>query len=184
LDRDLEQQCGSYTYKVVKPLLDYFRQIQDDLIKSELREKEILDLKEKLVQHEANNAVIKELRSQNKYLQDFQQTLMVNLITKSKTTENCDTEKLISCQNEIKTLNSTLIEKDNEIKSINVKAKNESDELKTTQKKLEESQNKLMSCKTNVDNSAKLQVCEDELKALNSTPILKDYENETLTFEA
>jgi len=143
----------THTYRVLKPLLDYIRHIKDELDKKDLKEGEIKDLKEKLRQQETNEAIIKELRSQINDLHSnikFQQKILDNVITSPKPTENChqfkkelddNTVKLEVCNDELRKLNGSLIEKDKEIAILNIKVKNNVDNLKPTNLQLKKNEN-------------------------------------------
>ncbi|XP_060658015.1 uncharacterized protein LOC132792603 [Drosophila nasuta] len=113
LNREMEPQCRSYTYSVVKPMLDYLHQVNEELQESKSKDEIIKDLKEKLVQQEMNEALIKELRSQI----DFQKR--IDSLTKSN--KKCKAElasksaELDRLNVEMKKLSSSLIDKDKEI---------------------------------------------------------------------
>ncbi|XP_034104854.2 angiopoietin-related protein 7-like [Drosophila albomicans] len=185
----MEQQCRSYTYSVVKPMLDYLRQVSEDLMESESKDRIIKDLREKLVQQEINEALIKELRSQI----DFQKRID-SILTDSN--EKCKDElasksaELDRLNVEIKKLNSSLLDKDKEIAKINISDKSELKEpkknIQTTDNSLQFSE-KLQSqidllkqqlfeeCKMNsAEKFNKLENCEHEFKKINSSPNKKD----------
>ncbi|KAL7734906.1 hypothetical protein ACLKA6_011178 [Drosophila palustris] len=123
VDRELEQQCGSYTYTIVKPLLDYIRQVKDEINQSNIKDREIKDLKEKLIQQDSSAAMNKVLTTQ----MDFQQRTIDRLTANLLPTEQCDQFKR------------DLVDKDEMI----AKLKNDTDNLRTAQLQFEENLKKL-----------------------------------------
>ncbi|XP_034106309.1 microfibril-associated glycoprotein 4-like [Drosophila albomicans] len=109
INNELDKQCGAYTYSVVKPFFRYVQQITDDIDKSELKDKEIKEQKEKLLQLDINAVTNRELRSQvadlrqnNNYLQRTIDGL--TLISKCETCENRFNalgKALAECNNEL-----------------------------------------------------------------------------------
>ncbi|XP_051860805.1 uncharacterized protein LOC127565590 isoform X3 [Drosophila albomicans] len=118
LNREMEQQCRSYTYSVVKPMLDYLHQVSEELQESKSKDEIIKDLREKLAQQEINEALINEMRSQI----DFQKR--IDSLTKSN--KKCKAElasksaELDRLNVEMKKLSSSLLDKDKEIVKINI----------------------------------------------------------------
>ncbi|XP_034483849.1 ficolin-2-like [Drosophila innubila] len=147
VNRELEQQCGSYTYVVVKPFLDYIKQINDEINQNKIKDREINDLKEKLIQQNSNVAINNVLKAQI----DFQQTTINRLTTSAISTDQCDQIK------------KELIDKDEMIAELRVKAKTDTDNLRATQLQLEENLIKLAKQKTD------LQLCQKEVEKFSKT---------------
>lgn len=131
-DGELDEQCGAYTYRVVKPLLKYTSKITDDLEKSVLKDNQIKDLKD---QQKTNEAIIRELRIQI----NSQQNTIDKLITNPTTTKAANSDqvtrelasktlKLEECENQLMKLNTSLIEKVAEMSKLNVKAKKDNNQ--------------------------------------------------------
>ncbi|XP_062134166.1 uncharacterized protein LOC133844267 [Drosophila sulfurigaster albostrigata] len=112
VNREMEQQCRSYTYSVVKPMLDYLRQVSEELQESKSKDEIIKDLREKLVQQEMNEALIKELGSQI----DFQKRIdnLTEGNKKCKAELASKSPELDRLNVEMRKLSSTLIEKNKE----------------------------------------------------------------------
>ncbi|XP_060667053.1 fibroleukin-like isoform X2 [Drosophila nasuta] len=142
-DRRLEEQCRFHNYKTVKPLLDYFRQVRNELDQSETKEKQISELNSDLMEkyHEIvriHETFKKEADLLNEYKNkvingenDLQ--LCQNKVDKSESEINSKQNIILkleeqlsdkstnieNCQVQLKSLNSSLIEKDENIKALN-----------------------------------------------------------------
>ncbi|KAH8390877.1 hypothetical protein KR215_001305 [Drosophila sulfurigaster] len=158
LNREMEQQCRSYTYSVVKPMLDYLRQVSEDLMESESKDKIIKELREKLVQQEMNEALIKELRSEI----DFQKRID-SLSRNSKLIEN-----YANCKDELTSKSIKLEILDAQLINLNSKEITKIDISKHDKSEIEDLK------VTIVDKSKKLEVCEVQLMKLNASLIEKD----------
>ncbi|XP_060649123.1 angiopoietin-2-like isoform X1 [Drosophila nasuta] len=76
-EREIEELCGPHTYKTVKPMLDYFRQIRNELEISEFKEKQLSELNSNLMDkyHEIvklHEKVIKEASLIDQYKNQIQ----------------------------------------------------------------------------------------------------------------
>ncbi|XP_060658221.1 angiopoietin-2-like isoform X2 [Drosophila nasuta] len=158
LNREMEHQCRSYTYSVVKPMLDYLRQVGEDLLKSESKDRIIKELREKLVQQEMNDALIKELRSEI----DFQKRID-SLSTNSKLIEN-----YAKCKDELASKSIKLGILDAQLSKLNSKEITKINTSKNDKSEFEDLKVKM------VDKSNKLEVCEVQLMKLNASLIEKD----------
>ncbi|XP_062121209.1 fibroleukin-like isoform X2 [Drosophila sulfurigaster albostrigata] len=142
-DRKMEEQCRLHNYKTVKPLLDYFRQVRNEIEQSETKEKQISELNSDLMEkyHEIvriHKTFMEEAAILNEYKNkvikgenDLQ--LCQNKVDKSESEINSQqnmilklekqlTDKSINLENfhfQLKSLNSRLIEKDENIKALN-----------------------------------------------------------------
>ncbi|XP_060656261.1 repetitive organellar protein-like [Drosophila nasuta] len=129
LNREKEQQCRSYTYSVVKPMLDYLHQVSEELQESKSKDEIIKDLREKLVQQEMNEALIQLLGSEI----DFQNR--INSLTKSnkkfKTELARKSAELDRLNVDMKKLNFSLFQKNQEIAKININKNNEIEKLQS-----------------------------------------------------
>ncbi|XP_062134155.1 fibrinogen C domain-containing protein 1-A-like [Drosophila sulfurigaster albostrigata] len=147
LNREMGKQCGS--------MLDYFRQMKDEFQESVTKDIIIKDLREKLVQQEVNEALIKQLRSQI----DYQNR--IDSLTESN--EKCKVElesksmKLDSLDAELKELNSILTTKNKKIARLNISKKNSELQLTDQKNKIQETENNLKLCETEVEKLSNLE---------------------------
>ncbi|XP_062121221.1 fibrinogen-like protein 1 isoform X1 [Drosophila sulfurigaster albostrigata] len=179
-DRKMEEQCRLHNYKTVKPLLDYFRQVRNEIEQSENKEKQISELNSDLMEkyHEIvriHETFMKEAALLNEYKNkvikgknDLQ--LCQNKVDKSESEINSLKEqltdksiKLETCQVQLKSVNSSLIEKDENIKIFSENIKNNTEHQKTLELKLEKSKSIL------VKHEKDIQLCRSENNKLNRT---------------
>ncbi|XP_051858579.1 fibrinogen-like protein 1 isoform X3 [Drosophila albomicans] len=186
-DRKTEEQCRIHIYKTVKPLLDYFRQVRNELEQSETKEKQISELNSDLMEkyHEIvriHETFVKKADLLNEYKNkvikgenDLQ--LCQNKVDKSESDINSQqntifklkeqlTDKstnLENCQVQLKSVNSSLIEKDENIKRLSENIKNKTEHQKTLELELEK--RKSISIKHEKD----IQLCHSEINKLNTT---------------
>ncbi|XP_062135321.1 angiopoietin-related protein 7-like isoform X2 [Drosophila sulfurigaster albostrigata] len=186
-DRKMEEQCLNHTYKTVKPLLDYLRQVLNELkeseidknkfneLNSDLMEKyhEIVKIHEKFMKDAAlldeyKNKVLKgedDLQlSQSKVEKleseiNSQQNIIVTL--KGELADN--STNLENCQLKFQNLNSSLIEKDEKIKRFSENIQNNTEYQKTLELKLEKSKTKL------IKQDKDIQIYQFEIDTLNRT---------------
>ncbi|XP_062121236.1 fibrinogen-like protein 1 isoform X2 [Drosophila sulfurigaster albostrigata] len=176
----MEEQCRLHNYKTVKPLLDYFRQVRNELEQSETKEKQISELNSDLMEkyheivriHETfmnEAALLNEYR--NKVIKgenDLQ--LCQNKVDKSESTIlklkeqlSDKSTNLDTFQVQLKSVNSTLIEKDENIKRFSENIKNNKEHQKTLELKLEKSKSIL------IKHEKDIQLCRSEINKLNTT---------------
>ncbi|XP_060654969.1 fibrinogen-like protein 1 [Drosophila nasuta] len=186
-DRKMEERCRLHNYKTVKPLLDYFRQVRNELEQSETKEKQISELNSDLMEkyheivriHETfkkeadllnayKNKVIKGehdlLLCQNKV--DKSESIInsqQNTILKFENQLSDKSTNLENCQVQLKSVNSRLIEKDENIKRLNEIIKNNTEHQKTLELELEKSKSIL------VKHEKDIQLCRSENNKLNRT---------------
>ncbi|XP_062121252.1 structural maintenance of chromosomes protein 2-like [Drosophila sulfurigaster albostrigata] len=179
-DRKMEEQCRIHTYKTVKPLLDYFRQVRNELEQSETKEKQISELNSDLMEkyHEIvriHETFKKEAALLNEYKNkvikgenDLQ--LCQNKVDKSESEINSLKEQLTdkstnleNCQVQIKSLNSRLTEKDENIKRLSENIKNNTEHQKTLELELEKSKSII------IKHENDIQLCRSEVNKLNRT---------------
>ncbi|XP_034482824.1 fibroleukin-like [Drosophila innubila] len=136
VDQEMEQEYGSFTNRIVNPLIDYIRELEAELDKRKLKDKEIKDLKEKLIKHESNEAIIKELRSQivdlHNSCNDFRKELVNNTL------------QLEMCENQLRTLNSSIIENGKVMTNLTVRDNKGAISLNTTLLQLENNQDNVL----------------------------------------
>ncbi|XP_060651480.1 angiopoietin-related protein 7-like [Drosophila nasuta] len=184
-DRNMEEQCRLHNYKTVKPLLDYFRQVRNELEDSEIKEKklnelnsnliekyhEIVRIHEKFMKDEAlldkyKNKLLKgenDLQlSQNK-VEKLQSEInsKQNIILKLEGQLTDKSTNLENCELQFKNLNSSLIEKDEKIKRFSENIQNNTEHQKTLELKLEKSKSKL------IKQDKDIQLCQSEIDTLN-----------------
>ncbi|XP_051858586.1 fibrinogen-like protein 1 [Drosophila albomicans] len=186
-DRIMEEQCRIHTYRTVKPLLDYFRQVRNELEQSETKEQQISELNSDLMEkyHEIvriHETFVKEAALLNEYKNkvikgEYDLQLCQNKIDKSESEINSKqniilklkeqlTDKstnLENCQVQLKSVNSRLIEKDETIKRFSENIKNNTEHQKTLELKLEESKSIL------INHEKEIQLCRSEMNKLNRT---------------
>ncbi|XP_060644857.1 angiopoietin-2-like [Drosophila nasuta] len=186
-DRKMEEQCRLHNYKTVKPLLDYFRQVRNELEQSETKEKQISELNSDLMEkyHEIvkiHETFKKEAALLNEYKKkvikgenDLQ--LCQNKVDKSESGINSQqniilklekqlldkSTNLENCQVQLKSLNSRLIEKDENIKRLSENIKNKTEHQKTLELELEKSKSIL------IKHEKDKQLCRSEINKLNTT---------------
>ncbi|XP_060655464.1 fibrinogen-like protein 1 [Drosophila nasuta] len=186
-DRLMEEQCRIHNYKTVKPLLDYFRQVRNELEDKEIKEnklnelnsdlmekyQEIVRIHEKFVKEAAlldeyKNKVIKgendlQLCKNRVDKLESEINLQQNVIVKIKGELAEKSTNLENCEIQYKTLNSSLFEKDENIKRFSENIQNITEHQKTIELQLEQSKTKLI--KKYKDN----QLCRAEIDTLNKT---------------
>ncbi|XP_034108166.2 angiopoietin-related protein 7-like [Drosophila albomicans] len=128
--RQLEEQCSTYSYSVLKPMLDYLRHVREELERKELMNREIQELR---ANRDYNNGIIKELRNQI----EFQKETIRKFTDISKRTDSCDdlifklsdrSKMLSKCEHNFKEVNRTFVEKSDSL----VKFENNFNELNKT----------------------------------------------------
>ncbi|XP_034104822.1 protein scabrous-like [Drosophila albomicans] len=147
LNREMGKQCGS--------MLDYFRQMKEEFQESVAKDRIIKDLREKLVQQEVNEALIKQLRSQIDYQKRIDSLTESN--KKCKAELESKTMKLDSLEVELKELNSILTTKNKKIARMNISKKNSELQLTDQKNKIQETENNLKLCETEVEKLSKLE---------------------------
>ncbi|XP_062135322.1 fibrinogen-like protein 1 isoform X1 [Drosophila sulfurigaster albostrigata] len=186
-DRQMEEMCSIHNYKTVKPLLDYFRQVRNELEQSESKEKHLNELnsdlmekyheivrihekfmKEAALLDEYKNEVIKgknDLKSCQNKVDKFESEInsKQNIIVKleGKLTEK--STNLEICQVQLKSLKSSLIDKDEKIKRISDNIQNNTEHQKTLEVQLEKSKSKL------IKQDEDIQLCQSKIDTLNRT---------------
>ncbi|XP_034105219.1 fibrinogen-like protein 1 isoform X2 [Drosophila albomicans] len=186
-DREMDKLCGGHTYKSVKPLLDYFKQVRNELDQSEIKEKhiseinadlmikyhEIVGIHEKLMKEafqldEYKNKIIR--KENNLQLCQSKVDKLESEINSQQTTINQLTlhlsdksNKLEICENQLKKLNSSVIEKDEKISGYSATIQNITEYQKTISLKLEERLTMLF--KKDKD----IEICHAEIIKLNRT---------------
>ncbi|XP_062134781.1 fibrinogen-like protein 1 [Drosophila sulfurigaster albostrigata] len=148
-DRQIEEQCHSEIYKSVKTLLDYFKQVRNELDQSEIKEKHISEINADLmVKYHEIVAIHEKLMKEAFQLDEYK-------------------NKIIRKENDLQLCQSKVDKLESEINS-----------QQTTINKLTLHANFLASydeCKKELsDKSNKLEICEVQLKKLNSSVIEKD----------
>ncbi|XP_051860815.1 fibrinogen-like protein 1 [Drosophila albomicans] len=186
-DRKMEKQCLSHTYKTVKPLLDYFRQVRNELedkeikenmlneLNSDLMEKyhEIVRIHEKFMKEAAlldeyKNKVLKgesDLQLSQSKVEKLESEIksQQNIIVKLKGELADKTTNLGNCELQFKNLNSSLNEKDKKIKIFSENIQNNTEHQKTLEVQLEKSKTKL------IKQDKHIQLCQSEIDTLNRT---------------
>ncbi|XP_060651482.1 uncharacterized protein LOC132788167 [Drosophila nasuta] len=167
LNREMEQQCRSYTYSVVKPMLDYLRQVSEDLMKSESKDRIIKELREKLVQQENNIELIKESQENNvKLIKELRSQIDLQNRIDGLLTENnvkckgeltSQTKKLARLEVELNQLNSSRMVISNEITRMNFSNKNLELQLKDEKNKIQGINSNLNLCQIKVEELSKLE---------------------------
>ncbi|XP_062121251.1 structural maintenance of chromosomes protein 2-like [Drosophila sulfurigaster albostrigata] len=186
-DRKMEEQCRLHNYKTVKPLLDYFRQVRNEIEQSETKEKLISELNSDLMEkyHEIvriHETFMKEADLLNEYKNkvikgenDLQ--LCQNKVDKSESEINSKQNMILklkkqladkstnleNCQVQLKSVNSRLIEKDETIKRFSKIIKNNKEYQKTLELKLEKSKSEI------IKHENDIQLCRSEVNELNRT---------------
>ncbi|XP_060660863.1 fibrinogen-like protein 1 isoform X2 [Drosophila nasuta] len=193
-DRKMEEQCRFHNYKTVKPLLDYFRQVRNELEQSETKEKQISELsfdlmekyhkivrihetfkKEAALLNEYKNKVIKGENDlqlcQNKVdKSDFEINSQQNMILKLEEQLTDKSTNLENCQVQLKSLNSRLIEKDENIKRLSEIIKNNTEHQKTHIQLYRSENHKLNRTSENIREEQKniqLKLTESETKLID-----------------
>ncbi|XP_060666373.1 fibrinogen-like protein 1 [Drosophila nasuta] len=160
-DRKMEEQCRFHNYKTVKPLLDYFRQVRNELEQSETKEKQISELnsdlmekyheivrihetfvKEAALLNEYKNKVIKgenDLQLCQNKVDESEINSQQNIILKLKEQLTDKSINLEKCQVQLKSLNSRLIVKDENIKRLIENIQNNTEHQETLELELEKS---------------------------------------------
>ncbi|XP_062135342.1 fibrinogen-like protein 1 isoform X3 [Drosophila sulfurigaster albostrigata] len=186
-DREMEKKCRIHNYKTVKPLLDYFRQVRNELEDSEIKEKKLNELNSDLIEKYHDIVRIHEKFMKEEALLDKYKTkilkgendlqLCQNKVEELECKFNSQqnnfviligqlTDKSINlenCEFQFKNLNSSLIEKDEKIKRFSENIQNNTEHQKTIELQLEQSKTKLI--KQDEDN----QLCRAEIDTLNKT---------------
>ncbi|XP_060663364.1 angiopoietin-related protein 7-like isoform X2 [Drosophila nasuta] len=188
-DQIMKEQCHIHTYKTVKPLLDYIRQVRNELKQGETKENQISKLNSDLMEkyHEIvriHETFMKEAALLNEYKNkvikgnnDLQ--LCQNKVDKSESeissqqniilklgkqlSINYKSTNLENCQFQLKSLNSRLIKKDENIKGFSEIIKNNTEHQKTLELELEKSKSIL------IKHEQDIQLCRSEMNKLNST---------------
>ncbi|XP_051860817.1 fibroleukin-like [Drosophila albomicans] len=186
-ERQLEEQCRMHNYKTVKPLLDYFRQVRNELEDKEIKEKKLNELNSNLIEKyhdivrihkkfmeeealldEYKNKVMKgeiDLQlSQNKVEKlESEINSKQNIIVKLKGELADKSTNLENCELQFKNLNSSLIEKDEKIKRFSENILNNTEHQKTLEVQLEKSKSKL------INQDKDIQLCQSEIDTLKRT---------------
>ncbi|XP_060652688.1 fibrinogen-like protein 1 [Drosophila nasuta] len=179
-DREMDKLCGGHTYKSVKPLLDYFRQVRNELDQSEIKEKhtseinadlmikyhEIVAIHEKLMKEafqldEYKNKIIR--KENDLQLCQSKVDKLESEINSQQTTINQLTlhlsdksNNLEICEVQLKKLNSSVIEKDEKISEYSATIQNITENQKTISLKLEK-------------KDKDIEICHAEIVKLNRT---------------
>ncbi|XP_062132099.1 fibrinogen-like protein 1 isoform X3 [Drosophila sulfurigaster albostrigata] len=148
-DREMDKLCGGHTYKSVKPLLDYFKQVRNELDQSEIKEKHISEINADLmIKYHEIVAIHEKLMKEAFQLDEYK-------------------NKIIRKENDLQLCQSKVDKLESEINL-----------QQTTINKLTLNANFLESydeCKKELsDISNNLEICEVQLKKLNSSVIEKD----------
>ncbi|XP_051861846.1 fibrinogen-like protein 1 isoform X2 [Drosophila albomicans] len=148
-DREMDKLCGGHTYKSVKPLLDYFKQVRNELDQSEIKEKHISEINADLmIKYHEIVAIHEKLMKEAFQLDEYK-------------------NQIIRKENDLQLCQSKVDKLESEINS-----------QQTTINKLTLHANFLASydeCKKELsDKSNNLEICEVQLKKLNSSVIEKD----------
>ncbi|XP_062121225.1 fibrinogen-like protein 1 isoform X7 [Drosophila sulfurigaster albostrigata] len=175
------------TKKTVKPLLDIIRQLRNKLEQSETKEKQISELNSDLMEkyHEIvriHETFIKEADLLNEYknkvikgendLQLCQNKVdkseseinsQQNIILKLKEQLTDKSTNLESCEVQLISVNSKLIQKDENIKIFSENIKNNTEHQKTLELELEKSKSIL------IKHEKDIQLCRSEINQLNTT---------------
>ncbi|XP_060650542.1 fibrinogen-like protein 1 isoform X2 [Drosophila nasuta] len=182
---------GDETYesdqKTVKPLLDIIRQLRNKLEQSETKEKQISELNSDLMEKyyeivRIHETFMKEAALLNEYKNkvikgDNDLQLCKNKVDKSESEINSQqniilklkeqlTDKstnLENCQVQLKSVNSSLIEKDENIKRFSENIKNNTERQKTLELELEKSKSII------IKHEKDIQLCRSENNKLNRT---------------
>ncbi|XP_034104830.2 fibrinogen-like protein 1 [Drosophila albomicans] len=183
----MEKKCRIHNYKTVKPLLDYFRQVRNELEDKEIKENKLNELnsdlmekyhdivrihktfmKEAALLDEYKNKVLKgenDLQSYQIKVNKLESEInsQQNIIVKLKGELAEKSANLENCELQFKNLNSSLIEKDENIKRFRENIQKNTEHQKTLELKLEKSKTKL----TKQDKD--IQLCQSEIDTLNRT---------------
>ncbi|XP_062135604.1 angiopoietin-related protein 7-like isoform X2 [Drosophila sulfurigaster albostrigata] len=160
-ENELDEQCSAYSYKSVKPFIDYIQHVKDGLDQCELKNKEVKELKEKIVHQESNEVIIKELRAQI----EFQKEIIRSQLVQSKSAVNYDelkfkivfqNDKLEEYENQLHTLNETLEEKNASLLQWEEHLNEINQTLAERNDELVKEKNNLQICNTNVDKLKEL----------------------------
>ncbi|XP_060655664.1 fibrinogen-like protein 1 [Drosophila nasuta] len=186
-DREMEKKCRIHNYKTVKPLLDYFRQVRNELEDKEIKENKLNELNSDLMEKyheivkihekfmkdavlldEYKNKVIKgenELQSCQSKVDKFEYEInsQQNIIVKLKGELADKSTNLENCELQLKSFNSSLIEKDENIKRFSENIQNNTEHQKTLEVQLEKSKTKL------INQDKDIQLCQSEIDTLNRT---------------
>ncbi|XP_062135341.1 angiopoietin-related protein 7-like isoform X2 [Drosophila sulfurigaster albostrigata] len=186
-DREMEKKCRIHNYKTVKPLLDYFRQVRNELEDKEIKENklnelssdlmkkyhEIVRIHEKFIKEAAlldeyKNKLLKgendlQLCKNRVYKFESETNLQQNVIVKLKGEIAEKSTKLENCEIQYKNLNSSLFEKDENIKRLSENIQNNTEHQKTLEVQLEKSKTKL------IKQDKDIQLCQSEIDTLNKT---------------
>ncbi|XP_062135336.1 fibrinogen-like protein 1 isoform X2 [Drosophila sulfurigaster albostrigata] len=183
----MEEMCSIHNYKTVKPLLDYFRQVRNELEDKEIKENKLNELnsdlmekyheivkihekfmKEAALLEEYKNEVIKgknDLKScQNKVDKlESDMNSQQNIIMRLKGELADKSTNLENCELQFKNLNSSFIEKDEKIKGFSENIQNITEHQKTIELQLEQSKIKL------IKKDKDIELCQSEINTLNRT---------------
>ncbi|XP_060658927.1 angiopoietin-related protein 7-like [Drosophila nasuta] len=186
-DREMEKQCRLHNYKTVKPLLDYFRQVRNELEDKEIKENKLNELNSDLMEkyheivriHEKfmneadllddyKNKVLKgesDLQLSKNKVEKLESEInsQQNIIVKLKGELADKTTNLRNCELQFKNLNSSLIEKDKKIKIFSENIQNNTEHQKTLEVQLEKSKSKL------INKDKDIQLCQSAIDTLNRT---------------
>ncbi|XP_060657167.1 ficolin-1-like [Drosophila nasuta] len=183
-DREMEKKCRIHNYKTVKPLLDYFRQVRNELEDKEIKENKLIELNSDLMEKyhkivEIHEKFTKEAalldEYKNKLLKadndlELCQTNIYRLGYRVNLQQNQIKEELIykaniiaNYQHQLDTLNSRLNEKDEFIKSFNVDTQSITEQEIIIATKVEKSQTQQLM--KDEDN----QLCQSQNDNLNAT---------------
>ncbi|XP_060657384.1 angiopoietin-related protein 7-like [Drosophila nasuta] len=183
-DREMEKKCRIHNYKTVKPLLDYFRQVRNELEGKEIKENKLSELNSDLMEkyHEIariHEKVMKEANLLDEYKNkvikrenDLQ--LSQNKVEKLESEINSKQNIIVKLKGELaykstnlelrfKNLNSNFIEEAEKIKRFSENIKNMTKHQKTLEVKLEKSKTKL------IKQDKDIQLCQVEIDKLNRT---------------
>ncbi|XP_034105216.1 angiopoietin-related protein 7-like isoform X3 [Drosophila albomicans] len=186
-NRKIDELCSSYTYKSVKPLLNYFKQVRNELDQSDIKEKHISEINADLmIKYHEIVAIHEKLMKEAFQLDEYKNQIirkendlqlcqskvdkLESEINSQQTTINQLTlhlldksNKLEICEDQLKKLNSSVIEKDEKISEYSATIQNITENQKTISLKLEGSQAMLL--KKDKD----IEICHAEIIKLNRT---------------
>lgn len=153
----LDKECESYTHSIVKPLLDYVKQLTDAASQIESKDRMIKELSEKVAalqaykdKDESYAVLFRDLQVSFKTQMDQMEARLIktceadkdeirNLKSKKEIAEN----QLVFCHDELKKNKNfneaALVEKNDTIEKLKKQAKSESDKLLEVERKLHQS---------------------------------------------
>ncbi|XP_051860813.1 fibrinogen-like protein 1 [Drosophila albomicans] len=183
-EREMEKKCRIHNYKTVKPLLDYFRQVRNELEDKEIKENKLNELNSDLMEkyHEIGR-IHEKFMKEAALLDEYKKKVLKgendlqscqNKVHKFESEINSIQNIIVKLKGELankstnlelrfKKLNSGFIEEAEKIKRFSGDIQNMTKHQKTIDLKLE-------NCKTKLIHQDKdIQLCQSEIDALNRT---------------